>query len=278
MGRFDNAVKFWSDAFAPTSLGTGVAKTTLNAGATYPVPQQAGALIEVTPQVSETGAHTAAESLMIRWIIESNDIPTITPKEWCTTGALGGLGTFAFTQTPMLQAFPINTALKYATSQLTISGQAQIANTVAPEANMEFVFTDGAPLGDEQFYIAPTNETNTGTAAGAVAGNDITINGGSAINWMYGLVTPGVVTASEDIEGRAQLSSVNFIGVPSPQTVLVQSIAAGLGTAVAVAIPADRRQKRLIPIGQSFIGNTTFQLDEALTATGNFIIGVGYLK
>lgn len=269
---------FWSDAFAPTSLGTGVSKTTLNGGAAYSVSAKASYLIEATPEVTETGAHTAAESMMIRWIAESDSIPSITPKEWVTTGALGGLGTFASVMYPVLKAYPFNTRTGKATVNITFSGQAQIANTAAVEGLLDLTFTDGGPLDTEQFYIAPANETNTGLTAGEVAGNQITINNGSAINMLMGNLTTGVVTASEDVHGRYQLASSNFITVPSPQRWVAQPIGAALGSAVAVAIPADRVKKCWIPIATSFTGDTAFQLDEALTATGNFIVGVGYKK
>lgn len=272
------AARMWLDAFAPTSLGTGVAQTTLNGGNVYTVPKDAGALIEIVPTIAETGAHTAAESLMIRSDATSADLPGIVPKAFVFTGAMGGLGTFAFAMHPMILAYPYNVALKYATSQITFLGTCQIANTVAPEMSLQLLFSSGGQLDSEQFYTAPTNETNTGTAAGEVAGNDITINGGRAINILGGCTTTGVVTASEDVEGRYQLSSVNFNGVPSPQRYVIQPIAAALGTAVAVAVPADVRNKVMIPIGNSFLANTALQLDEALTATGNFILWVGYKK
>lgn len=269
---------FWTDAIAPTSLGTGVANTTLNGGVSYSVSSKAGSLIEITPEVVSTGAHTAAEALMIRSGANSVDLPTITPKDYVFSGALGGLGTFAFAMYPTLRAMPYNTPLKYSTSNVNFTGECQIANTVAPEMLVDLTFSSGGPLGPEQYYTAPANETNTGTAAGFVAGNDITINGGRVLNMISCVLTNGVVTASEDIHGRGQMSSVNFIGVPSPLVYVSQPIAAALGTAVAVAIPGDRIKKINVPIAPSFVGNTAFNLDEALTATGNFINWVGYLK
>lgn len=269
---------FWVDAFAPTSLGTGVAKTTLNGGADYNVSQKAGALIQVVPQVAETGAFTAAESLMIRSILESSAIPTITPKEWVQSFGLGGLSTFQYVQAPILRATPIQTAVPHATTPITFSGQAQIASTVAPEMNMELTFSDGSPTDSEFYYTAPANETNTGTAAGNAAGNDITINGGSYLCQLYCIVTSGTVTASESYEVRGNLSSTNFLGVPSPQRWSAQTIATGLNTPISVGSASDRVVNVHIPIGNTFTGQTAIDLDEALTATGNFIVGVSYKK
>lgn len=271
-------VNFWSDAIAPTSIGTGVAKTTLNGGNDYSVSQKVKALIEVTPEAISTGALTAAESLMLRLIAESPAIPSLSPKEYVFSAGQGGLGVFNYAAHPLLVAKEYNTVMPGQTTPVTFSGQAQIANTVAVEMSVDLTFTDGGPLGPEQFYTAPQNETNTGTSAAEAAGNDITINGGSIINKLGVVITPGVVTASESYEGRATLSSTNFINVPSPQRWSAQSIATGLGTTTAVAIQADRWKKVTIPIGNSFVGNTSFILDEALTATGNFIVQVGYLK
>lgn len=269
---------FWTDDFAPTSIGTGVAKTTLAGGADYNVSQKAGALIQVVSNVAQTGAMTAAESMMVRSIIESPAIPSITPKEWVQSFGLGGLGTFTFGLAPMLTATPIQTPLPYATTPITFSGQAQIANTVAAEMNMELTFSSGSPTETEYFYDAPDNETNTGTAAGNVAGGDITINGGARLCTVSCVVTPGVVTASESFNVRGELASTNFLGVPSPQRWAAQTIASALGTTTSVGVPADRRVNVNIPIGNTFLGNTSIDLDEAQTATGNFIIWVGFKK
>ena len=271
-------VNIWRDAFAPTSLGTSVTSTTLNGGADYNVTQKAGALLEVIPQVAQTGALTAAEAMMIRSEATSSAIPTLTPKEFVFSAGLGGLGTFAFAQTPLLQARKYNTVLPRSTTPITFLGEAQIANTVAPEMNMELVFTDGGPTGPEQFYLAPAAETNTGTAAANVAGNDITINGGTALNWLSVVLTNGVVTASETFEARAEFASTNYINVPSPVRIQAQTIAAALGTAVAVATTGDSWRQVYIPIGNTCLINTSLDLDEAQTATGNFICQVGYLK
>lgn len=270
--------RFWMDALTPSSLGTGVTRTTLNNGNAYSMSAKVGALVEVVPELVETGAHTAAESFMVRSVTSSDSLPNLVPKQFVFSGSMGGLGVFAFTNVPMLQSYVFNSAMRYQATNITFEGECQIANTVAPEMSLTLVLTDGGPMGPEQFYTAPANETNTGTSQGETAGNDITINGGRTINQVYCILTPGVITASEDIHGRGTISSSNFKGVPSPQRFHAQPIAAGLGTAVSVAIPGDRRWKTNIPIENSFVANTSFLLDEALTATGNFIVGVGYLK
>lgn len=272
------ATKIWKDSFAPTSLGTGVALTTLNGGAQYPVPQGAGALLQVVSDVGETGAFTAAESLMIRSLITSDSLPSIVPKEWVQSFGMGGLSTFQYVGAPVLKATPIQVRLEFSTSNITFSGQAQIANTVAPEMTMELTFSNGGPTDTEFFYDAPDNETNTGTAAGQVAGNQLTINGGQYICNLYGVLTSGVVTASESYLARGQLASANYLGVPSPQTWKLQTVATGLNTPISVGGMGDRWTDVQLPIGQSFLADTGIQLDEALTATGNFIIGTAFKK
>ena len=271
-------VNMWYDAIGPASLGTGVTRTTLNGGNDYSVTQKAGALLKVTWEVTETGAFTAAEDLMIRAVTTSSSIPTMTQKELVQSFGNGGLGTFAFVQTPLQRQFTFNTRLPYAVTPITFAGEAQIANTVAPEMGFEVCLTDGGPDGPEQFYLAPANETNTGTAAANAAGNDISLNGYGSINWLSVVMTAGTVTASESLEGRAEFASPNYINVPSPQRIYAQTIAAGLGTAVALAATGDTWRPVHIPIASTCLINTSFDLDEALTATGNFICQVGMLR
>lgn len=266
------------DALPRTSLTTGVTAQNLNGGNDYSLSSKAGALIEVIPDVSSTAAHTAGESYMIRSMTTSDSITSITPKEFIFSGAMGGLGTFPVTISPMLEARVFNTALRYATNKLKFQGEAQVANAVAPEMTLGLVFTEGGPLAREKFYEAPDNETSTGTTAGEVAGNDITINGGRRIIAANSIVTPGTVTASEDIASRGFLKSTNFDGPPSPQTWPNPTIAVGLGTAIGVAIPKDAWWKVEIPIESSFVANTGLNLDEDLTAAGNFIVQVMYEK
>lgn len=271
--------QFWTDAVKGTSLGTSTAVTTLFAGANYSVPKSAGALIEYTPTLGINGAHTAAESMLIRSVTISPDIASITPKEFNFTGAIGGLGTFASVMYPTQIAYPFQTRLSYATNNITFQGQAQVANTVAPLMGFQLKFTDGGPLSaKEQFYTAPTSSTSSGTSAGQVTGGTITINNGMAINLFGGCFTPGVVTASEDLIGRYQVVSQNFTSVPSPQTMSAQTVGAGLGAAVAEMIPRDRREEVFWRIGNSFTGTAQLQLDKTLTAAGNFNVWVGYLK
>ena len=134
------------------------------------------------------------------------------------------------------------------------------------------------PTETEYFYEAPDNETNTGTAAGAVAGGSITINGGKKLVNGYCVVTNGTVTASESYEVRGILDSTNFQGVPSPLRWNAQTIATGLNTPISVGSAGDRWVNWNIPIGNTFLGDTSIVLEEALTATGNFIVGVAFKK
>ena len=268
----------WSDAIAPTSLGTGVTATDLNGGAVFSMPAPAKSLIEIFVEAISTGALTAAESLMLRSITSSTTLTSMVQKEFVGAYALGGLGTFTVANHPLLMAKPFNTKLPGATTPVLFQGQAQIANTVAPEMGIEMTLSEGPPLMEEQFYIAPANETNTGTAAGQADGNDITINGGRMINMLGIVQTPGVVTASESHHGRMVLASANFDNVASPQRMYAQPIAVALGAAIGVLNMGDRWKKVEIPIKNTFLGTTAYLQDEAQTATGNYIVQLGYLK
>ena len=271
-------VNIWHDAVAPTSVGTSVTRTVLNGGVDYNAPQVAGALLRFTPEVIETGAMTAAESMMIRSVASSASIVNMVQKEFVQSYGNGGLSTFQFALAPLLREFVFNTTLPRAVTPITFSGEAQIVNTVAPEMGFEVTLTDGGPDGPEQFFLAPANETNTGTSAANAAGNSLTLNGYRMINWLSVVLTPGVVTASESYEGRAEFASANFIGVPSPQRIYAQSMATGLNTPISVATAGDRWTQCRIPIPTSCTVDTSLNLDEALTATANFICQLGLLK
>ena len=121
----------WDIATA-TSLLTGVAKTQINGGNNLTKPTQAVNLVEVVPYTVSSGAYTAGESIAITAYIDSFSVDLL-PKRIIVPPVQAGLGTFINIVVPLLEAYECNTGLQEgATSQFIISGQAQVANTVAP--------------------------------------------------------------------------------------------------------------------------------------------------
>jgi len=266
------------DIATPTSLGTGVAKSEINGAQPLTKPTQAQTLIEVVPYMGSIAALTPAQTMMTKCIIESNSI-NLLPKNFLVPPTAGGLGTFTFAQSPMLDTVECNTPLQLgATQQFQIYGQNFIANTVANKLGLALHYSEAQSNAKEMFYDLPTNESNTGVAATSVAGENFTINDGKWLETITPLVTAGVVTASESYLASIEISSNDFDN-SMPLKVPTQPIATALGSHVSVGIPKLPSYHNIhMGMKSSCLISQTLTLDESLTATGNFIAGIGYTK
>tara|TARA_R110002012_G_scaffold186831_2_gene353597 strand:+ start:31 stop:846 length:816 start_codon:yes stop_codon:yes gene_type:complete len=266
------------DIATPTSLGTGVAKTEINGAQPLTKPTQAQTLIEVVPYMASIAALTPAQTMMTKCIIESNSI-NLLPKNFLVPPTAGGLGTFTSALTPMLDTVETMTPLQLgATQQFRIYGQNFIANTVANKLGLALHYSEAQTNAKEMFYDLPTNESNTGVAATSVAGENFTINDGKWLETITPLVTAGVVTASESYLASIEISSNDFDN-SMPLKVPCQPIATALGSHVSVGIPKLPSYHNIhMGMKSSCLISQTLTLDEALTATGNFIAGIGYTK
>jgi len=266
------------DVATATSLGTGVAKSAINGGNNLTKPTQAQNLIEVIPYIASSGALTAGQSVLAKGIIESNSV-NLLPKQFLVPPVCGGLGTFTSTLSGMLDAVECNTKLQLgSTQQFQVSGQCFIANTVAPKMGMSFHYSENLPTQKEHFYDLPTNETNTGTSATQVSGEDITINDATYLEGIYPLVVPAVVTASESYIGYMSVSSNDF-GNSMPLKVPIQPISTALGSHVSVYVAKMPHYSNIhMPMKSSCLISHTYTQEEALTATANFQIGYDYVK
>lgn len=263
------------DIMTPTSVGTGVARTSIG---TLNKPATVQNLVEFIPYYVSSGAYTAAESLLIQFEMTNQSVNSLLPKKVILPPTLGGLGTFAQVTSPILESYRCNTMLQNgATSTFEGFGTAQIANTVAPVVGCALHYDELPPNDVEFYYDKPTDETNTGTAATTVAGNSVTINGGTMLRKLYAAVTAGTVTASESFIGDMQFSSNDFEN-SLPLKVPIQPISAGLGTAVSLANLHMATYNCRMGMKLTTTINTAYRQSEALTATGNFIGAVSYIK
>jgi hypothetical protein len=255
-----------------------VAKTEINGAQPLTKPTQAQTLIEVVPYMASIAALTPAQTYMTKCIIESNSI-NLLPKNFLVPPTAGGLGTFTSALTPMLDTVECNTPLQLgATQQFRIYGQNFIANSVANKLGLALHYSEAQTNAKEMFYDMPTNETATGVAATSVAGENFTINDGAWLETITPLVTSGVVTASESYLASIEISSNDFDN-SMPLKVPTQPIATALGSHVSVGIPKLPVYKNIHQgMKSSCLISQTLTLDEALTATGNFIAGIGYTK
>jgi hypothetical protein len=263
------------DVITPTSLGTGVAKTSLG---TITKPEEVQSLIEFIPYYAPSGALTAGQSVLLETAIESNSV-NLLPKRVINTPIQAGLGATYATQIPILEAFECNTPLKVnATPQLEAFGQAQVANTVAPVMGCGFHWSNAPASKPEMFYNKPDNETATGTTATIVQGGTISINDGKMLKTLIGHIASGVVTASEALLGSMQFNSNDFSNSQALE-VPIQPVASSLSTLIGMIQPKGSIYKNVnMGMKPTTTITTALRLSEALTASANFIGCVGYTK
>ena len=265
------------DVAVSATIGTGVAKTQLNGAASLLTPQNARCLKEVIGYQAESGAYTAAQSLLTEVHVESNAFP-IVPKRFILPPIGAGLGTSFGTLIPIIEAMECNSPIN-GVGAIDYFGQAQVANTVAPRVGVGVHYNDIGPQAPEIFYNKPADETSTGTTAVTkVAGGTITISGGARIVEINGAVSAGTVTLSEDYIGFLSFESNDFINTFALR-VPNQPTASSLGTLVGTQTPKMSRYKNIdVPMQTNATVSTFYTQEEALTAAGNFINGVGYTK
>jgi len=266
------------DYATPTSLGTGVAKTEINGGNPLTKPTQAQTLIEICPYMASTGALTAGQTYLTKGIIESNSI-NLLPKQFLVPPISGGLGTFTSSLTPMLDTIETNTPLQVgSTQQFRSYGQNFVANTVANKLGIAFHYSTAQTSAKEMFYDMPNNETSTGTSATTVSGEDLTINDGVFLEEITPALVSGVVTVSESYMGEIKVSSNDFEN-SMPLNIPCQPMSTALGSAIGVGTPKLPRFKNIhMGMKSSTTISHSLVLEEALTASGNFIVGYGYTK
>ena len=266
------------DIATPTSLTTGVAKTEINGAQPITKPTQAVNLIEVVPYMASIAALTAGQTYLTKAIIESNSI-NLLPKQFIVPPIMGGLGTFTTSLTPMLDTVECNTPLvQGATQQFQIYGENYIANTVANKLGMGLHYSTASPTKKEMFYDSVTNETNTGTSATSVAGENLTINDGAFLESITPVLVNAVVTASESFIGSISVTSNDFEN-SMPLKVPCQPTSIALGSHVSPMLAKQPVYKNIhMGMKSSCLISNTLTIDEAQTATGNFAVGYGYTK
>ena len=263
------------DVITPTSIGTGVAKTSLG---TIVKPEEVQSLIEIIPYYAPTGAVTPGESAMLETAIESKSV-NLLPKRIINPVIQAGLGATFATLTPILESWHCGTPLgSGATPTIEAFGQAQIANTVAMVMGVGFHWSNSTPSSAETFWDKPDNETATGTASTIIQGNTISINDGKNITALTGAVSAGTVTASESYLASMQFNSNDFDNSQALE-IPIQPNSVGLGSLTSALNPKGTIYKNVnMGMKPTVTITTALRLSEALTATGAFIGGVGYNK
>tara|TARA_R110002096_G_scaffold138918_1_gene292970 strand:+ start:453 stop:1259 length:807 start_codon:yes stop_codon:yes gene_type:complete len=263
------------DVITPTSIGTGVAKTSLG---TITKPEEVQSLIEFVPYYAPSGAITAGESMLLETALESNSV-NLLPKRIINPVIASGLGATFSSAIPILEAWNCNTPLTAgATPSIEAFGQSQVANTVAPTMGCGFHWSNSSPSNPEMFYLKPDNESNTGTAATLVSGNTISINDGKVLQSVYGAIAPTTITASESWLGSMQFNSNDFDNSQAIE-VPIQPMSVGIG-ALNSALNLKGSYYKNVSMGMkpTCTISPVLRLSEAVTVTGSWIGGVGYTK
>jgi hypothetical protein len=266
-----------TDVVTPTSLGTGVAETRLNGDTSFTLPSWAKQIVEFTPFQYFTGAATAAQSATPKFKIKSSSIGGLEPKELVIAPISSELGATSSNTTPVLRSFKLNRNIPGANVQIDFYGQNLVLNTVANAGGVT-VKLSSTPTGQkEQFYLASTNETDSGTTAAVIDGGGITLNGATGINMWYGQLMPVTVVASESYAGFMILQSADFKEVQRIRYAPYQ-ITTGLSTLITTIVPDQMYYEGWCPVQPTCTITDQFDQRETVNAAYDFINGLGFVR
>lgn len=267
-----------TDQVTQTSLGTGVAETQLNNSTSYVVPSWAKQLVEFTPVQYATGAVTAAQSFTPKFKIKSISIGGLEPKEIVIAPISACLGATSSNTTPVLRSFRLNRNMPGSNINIDFYAQNLVANTVA-NAGMATVKLSSVPTGQkEQFYLATTDETDSGTTAATIdSGQNIILNGASGINFWYGQLMPVTVVASESYAGYMEFTSSDFTSVQRVRWSPYQ-ITAGLSTLITTIVPDQMYYEGWVPVRNTATIVPKFIQNETVNAAYDWIPGLGFVR
>ena len=257
----------------------------INSGNPLTTPNDAQQIVEVIPYIAVQGAMDSDEALAPIFRIASDDV-SVEPKRFNLPVIQGGDALGSWTGSPLMPAWPMNIRLAEQ-SRINYFANNQNNAAIEPLIGATVVYSDQAANSPEQFWQKPDNESATGTTIDTrSAGNDITITGGSEINWLVNIVgLQSAVVASEHINGVAEFVSSGF-QTAFPYKVQVTAVNFGIGetgnlpdgNAGAGIIRYNMPIGQGIPIAGRTVINTFFTNRDGLNAAGFFLNSVGYLK
>ncbi len=271
---------------AAATILNATTEVTINNGNPLTTPNDAQQIVEVIPYLALQGATDVDEAVAPTFRIASDDV-SVEPKIFSLPVIQGGDAASSFLASPIQPAYPMNIRLAEQ-SRINYFANNQNDAAVEPLVGATVIYSDQAASAPEQFWQKPLNESATGTAIDTRAqGNDITITGGSEINWLTNVVgLHAAIIASEHINGFAEYVSSDF-QTSFPYRVQVTANNTGIGESGNLPDGnAGAGIKRYqMPIGQGIpiagrtVINTFFtNRDEIATNAGFFCLGVGYIK
>jgi hypothetical protein len=262
-----------------TSLGTSTTKTQLNGGNDVTLPATAKSILAVVPYLCHV-TPTAGEPCWAKLELESDDF-SVVPYAVLAQPVGSMLGKSGFTSAGPLSGvrWPVNCPVGGG-DKLKVYGTALTANTVAPYMGAAIVVSDALPA-SPQLRAKVGTVTDTGTAAGEVAGTSYSFTGGRKVVELFGAVVGTTVAASKPIVGYFRMESSEFYP-PFPVKFPCEPIQGRIATDATTAsaqevVPGVSRFPVDINVRSPTTVQDYFNLELALTTTGKFVTGVMFL-
>lgn len=276
------------------SLGTSTVQTTLSGdrsgnATNFVCPQWGKAIPRLRTFITEL-TPTAGQSVVSTLTQVSTD-----------TGALPAVGNYEVFATPLGSALSTTATFlngngsNYATypwnfrinpsMQITFYGQAQVANTVAPRQGaclwVDDSGTDSA-LGGQWHFLTTSknnnssNPTSTGTSAGSVTGQTVTISslGQITLYALYGILTSGTIVASD--------TTIGWYYVYAPEIPVgqlqwnIEPNTGFLGTVGQEQNLISKMENIAVSVKTPTTITTYINMDVAPANAGNFEVCLGY--
>jgi len=265
-----------TQALTATSTGTGTAKTTLNSGNDFVVPDPTKEIISFTPYLIPSGALTLDQPVSQRIEFESNDL-NLQPKDlpWFALGVIDGTG-----QTPMhpvFSTFDLN-AKTNGGENITISGRSlgQL-NTAAMLLGIQITQSTGRTGRPEKYWFNSGATTALGTAAATVTGSTYRINNTRMITDVLGYATTTTATVSLTAGGEITLASPDF-NTSLPVSFPIMPQISPLAADWAAQNTKMSHFKVAIPTRPNVAITESIAVAVALSGNGTWMSGVGFLR
>lgn len=258
------------DVVKATALST-TTKVKLS-GADIVVPSNARQIRAIRP-ITVPVTPTAAQSVISQVVLESDDLP-LQPSIFAASpiqpllGATGGLSM------PPPPIYFLNQACNGG-ERISVYGQALKTNTVEPFMECEVYYdTDKPALPALHGKVGTLTQTGT-TAVEAFDTTPMGINGGTILEFAYGIVGQRTVVASEPYVGRGKIVSSD-LSPPFPSTFAIAPVSPVLSTAGVAESPGILFADVGLALKQNATLTLSHVLDRALATTADFAIGVIY--
>ena len=276
----------YCDVVADVSLGTSTAKTKLSGdlsgnAADYTLPANAKGILYVQPMhyvVTPTATQTSVASLKV----ESDDLG-LKDYEVFAPPIGGAIATTDNTLSDLMRTSIYPVMFRCAGGEkISLYGIPQTANTAAPYMGASIWWTDDArQITDLPFRAriggtpgAAGSGTSTGTSAGSVTGQTITVSGGDTrtLRSLTGILAPTTINAVKPTTGYFTYSSPELAFL---QRMQAEPIQGSLGSALAFA-HLSRVDNLSVPFKTPTSISTSLVLSQAPTTAGNFYNGILY--